>query len=102
MKLLRIKKIQKEKGLTDAALAQKVMVTPATIGNINRESSFPKPELLQRIAEVLDVDIRELFNQTKGAAPLNGFVEYEGEIYKIREREDLERLLNNTIKKTSS
>lgn len=96
MKLLRIKEIQETKGLTNAALAAKVNVTPATISNINKESSFPKPELLLKIAEALEVDLREMFNQTKGDAPLNGFVEYGGKIYRIKEKEDLEKLIEKT------
>ena len=98
MNLLRLKKIQEERGLSNVALARKVNVTPATISNINKGNNFPKPELLKRIAEALDVDIRELFNQTKGAAPLNGFVEFEGEVYKVKEREDLEKLMGKLEK----
>ncbi|WP_420572296.1 helix-turn-helix domain-containing protein [Kordia sp.] len=40
-------------------------VTPASISNIVQGNSFPKPELLLKIAQTLDVDIRELFYPTK-------------------------------------
>jgi transcriptional regulator with XRE-family HTH domain len=65
MSILKLKEVLKEKGMSGKELAQKVEVTPASISNIVQGNSFPKPELLKQIAEVLDVDIRELFIPTK-------------------------------------
>jgi len=47
-----------------------------------------------KIAEALGVDIRELFNPSKNDNLLNGFVEYAGEVHRIRSEEDLQRLLD--------
>ncbi|WP_312133707.1 helix-turn-helix transcriptional regulator [Empedobacter sp.] len=66
MKILRLKEVLKEKGLTGKELAEKVNVTEATISNLAKGDSIPRKELLIQIAEVLDVDIKELFNSTKG------------------------------------
>lgn len=65
MKILRLKEVLKEKGLTGKELAEKVNVTEATISNLAKGDSIPRKELLIQIAEVLDVDIKELFNSTK-------------------------------------
>jgi transcriptional regulator with XRE-family HTH domain len=65
MELLKIKELLKEKGMTSKDLAEKLDVTPATVSNINNGNHFPKPDLLLKIAEVLDVDIKELFLSTK-------------------------------------
>ncbi len=65
MKILRLKEVLKEKGLTGKELAEKVNVTEATISNLVKGDSIPRKELLIQIAEVLDVDIKELFNSTK-------------------------------------
>ena len=65
MSILRLKEILIEKGITGKDLATKVEVTPASISNIVQGNSFPKPDLLIKIAEVLDVDVRELFLSTK-------------------------------------
>lgn len=65
MSILRIKEVLKEKGLTGKELAEKIDVSEMTISNIVKGSTFPKPENLLKIAEVLDVDIKELFNSTK-------------------------------------
>ncbi len=66
MSILRIKEILASKGMTREQLAQKIKVSRATISNICTENTLPSITLLQLIAKELDVDIRELFNSTKG------------------------------------
>lgn len=65
MNILRLKEILIERGVNGKDLADKVNVTPASISNIVQGNSFPKPELLIKIANTLDVDVRELFYPTK-------------------------------------
>lgn len=92
MEVLRLKDLIKEKGLIGKDLAEKVGVHPVNFSKIVSGHSFPKPELLKKIAEVLDVDIRELFHKTKDTEELSGFVEYKGHIYRIKNLEDIEDL----------
>jgi transcriptional regulator with XRE-family HTH domain len=47
----------------DLALA--VDVKAVSISNIVQGNSLPKPDLLLKIAQTLDTDLRELFNSTK-------------------------------------
>ncbi|MFT6105956.1 MAG: transcriptional regulator with XRE-family HTH domain [Rickettsiales bacterium] len=59
------KKIQyyrKLKGLTQSQLANTVGKTEETISNIERGLNSTKLEIINNIAEALDVDIMELFN----------------------------------------
>lgn len=65
MSILRLKELLSEKGMTGKDLAEKVEVTAASISNIVQGNSFPKPDLLIKIAAVLNVDVRELFIPTK-------------------------------------
>jgi transcriptional regulator with XRE-family HTH domain len=65
MEILRIKEILKEKKISGKKLAGLVQVTEASISNIVNGNSFPKPDLLLKIADVLNVDVKELFNSTK-------------------------------------
>lgn len=65
MNILRLKEILNEKGINGKDLANWVNVTPASISNIVQGNSFPKPELLIKIANALDIDVRELFYPTK-------------------------------------
>lgn len=85
MELLRIKELLKEKGITSKDLAVKLGVTPATVSNINNGNHFPKPELLEKIAEELDVDIRDLFYPTKETKTEVIYIEKEGKYINVGE-----------------
>lgn len=65
MEVLRLKELLKEKKINGKQLAGLVQVTEASVSNIVNGNSFPKPELLLKIADVLNVDVKELFNSTK-------------------------------------
>jgi transcriptional regulator with XRE-family HTH domain len=65
METLRLKEVLKEKGMSGKDLASQVDVSENTISFISTGKTQPRFELLTKIAEVLDVDIRELFNSTK-------------------------------------
>ena len=66
MAILRLKEIMKDKGVSREELAQKVDVSMTTISNISTEKNYPTLPLLLSISEALEVDIREMFNSTKG------------------------------------
>ncbi|MES2515192.1 MAG: helix-turn-helix transcriptional regulator [Bacteroidota bacterium] len=66
MAVLRIKEIMLQKGISRLDLANQVEVTETTISNICTEKFYPKVELLLKLSEALDVDVRELFIPTKG------------------------------------
>ncbi len=83
MNILRLKEILNEKGVTGKELAEKAGVTPASISNIVQGNSFPKPELLQKIAQILDIDIKDLFVSTKDKNTL--YIEKEGKYIPIGE-----------------
>lgn len=68
MAILRLKEIMILKGISRDELASKVEVSPTTISNISSEKNLPTIQLLLKISEALDVDIRELFISTKGTA----------------------------------
>lgn len=68
MAILRLKEIMNLKGISRDDLANKVEVSPTTISNISSEKNLPTIQLLLKIAEALDVDVRELFVPTKGTS----------------------------------
>ena len=65
MSILRLKEVLKTKGISGKDLADKVGVTPNTISFMATGKTQPRFDLLLQIAEVLDVDIRDLFYSTK-------------------------------------
>jgi transcriptional regulator with XRE-family HTH domain len=78
----RIKDILKEKGMTVAALAEKVGITQPNMSNIVNGKSNPSIETLGKIANVLEVTVGSLFN-AKDESDLYGLIVYGGKTYKI-------------------
>lgn len=68
MAVLRLKEIMTLKGMSRDELSSIVEVSPTTISNISSEKNLPTIQLLLKIAEALDVDVRELFVSTKGTS----------------------------------
>lgn len=68
MAVLRLKEIMGLKGMSRDELSSIVDVSPTTISNISSEKNLPTIQLLLKIAEALDVDVRELFVSTKGTS----------------------------------
>jgi len=56
-----IKFLRTQKGLTQAVLAEKANISIIFISSIERGSKYPQPDILTRIAKVLDVEVFELF-----------------------------------------
>ncbi len=71
MAVLRLKELMKLKGIGRETLAELVEISPTTISNISSEKNMPTIQLLLKIAEALDVDIRELFVSTKDSSITN-------------------------------
>jgi transcriptional regulator with XRE-family HTH domain len=57
-----IKEHRKNLGLSQAKLAEKVDTATAYIGMIETEKQFPSPEMLERLAQALEIDSPELFS----------------------------------------
>ena len=85
MELLKLKELLKEKNVAGKDLAQSLGVTPNTISRIVQGTTFPSGEVLKKIAEELDVDIRELFNPTKENTGEPVYVERGGRYVRIGE-----------------
>lgn len=94
MGLLRIDEILRDRNIPVNRFAKAVGVSPASIYNILNGKHFPKPELLEKMAKELNVEVRDLFKSGSGPSieqPF-GFVEYKGTIFKITSVDDYKRL----------
>lgn len=65
MKLLRTKEIINERGLVGDEVARDLGITSTTLSNINQGNTFPKADMLLKMAQYFDLDIRDLFYPTK-------------------------------------
>jgi len=63
--LLRVKELASLKEISISELAKQTGISYTYMSEISRNVKFPRPEYLVKIANVLNVDIRELFVSTK-------------------------------------
>lgn len=65
LKINRIKVVLAEKDISHKELAQKVGLVPNSVTRICNNESQPSLLMLRKIADVLDVDIRDLLISTR-------------------------------------
>ena len=88
---LRIEEILRERGITKTQFAEMMGVAKQ---NVNLLLNTNNTQKMEKIAEVLGVKFTDLFvADDQPQDELNGFVEYKGEIHRIRTKSDLENLL---------
>jgi len=56
-----IKFLRTKKNFTQAVLAEKAGISIIFLSNIERGAKYPKPDILARIAQTLEVEVFELF-----------------------------------------
>lgn len=78
MASLRIKEVCKQKGITMGQIAERLGISP-----VNLSSSLngnPTLNRLQEVADILEVEIWQLFNRKED---IQGVIQYNGRIYAI-------------------
>jgi len=56
-----VKFFRLQKGLTQAVLAEKAGISIIFLSSIERGAKYPKAEILARIAQILEIEVFELF-----------------------------------------
>ena len=74
--MLRIKEVAKEKGFTITGLAEKLGMSQVSMSRIINGN--PTTETLLKIAEALDVDVKELFVSTHKSETETIYVQRDG------------------------
>ena len=92
---LRIEEILKERGISKTQFADMMGVAKQ---NVNLLLNTTNTQKMEKIAEVLGVKFTDLFvTDEQPQEELNGFVEYKGEVYRIKTKTDLKSLLNKIL-----
>ena len=90
---LRIEEILRERGITKTQFAEMMGVAKQ---NVNLLLNTNNTHKMEKFAEVLGVKFTDLFvADDQLQDELNGFVEYKGEIHRIKTKADLENLLKS-------
>ena len=90
---LRIAEILLERGISKTQFADMMGVKKQNVNLLIETNNIQK---LEQIAEVLGVDFSDLYvNDKQPQDELNGFIEYKGEVYRIKTKTDLENMLKS-------
>ena len=88
---LRIEDILRERGISKTQFAEMMGIAKQNVNLLLNTTNTTK---MEKIAEVLGVKFTDLFvYDGEPQEELNGFVEYKGEVYRIKTKTDLENLL---------
>ena len=91
MATLRIKQLVKEKGMTMAEVAKKLDINPVNLSSA--VNGNPTLSTLTKIAEVLNVEVIDLFERDNKAS-VSGFIRVDKTIYEVSSVADLENILS--------
>ncbi|NYJ26342.1 helix-turn-helix domain-containing protein [Allomuricauda sp. ARW1Y1] len=94
MDILNLKPLMDGKGLTGKDFAEELGISPVALSNIMQGNSFPRANVLMKMADILNVEVRDLFKSSKGGKELYGFIEYDGTVHTIKSVTDLEAVLS--------
>lgn len=95
-----IKKLRKEKGLTQKELGDKLNITDKAISKWERGLSFPDITMLNTLSDFFEVDVSELLNGEKGIKDkANVEVSIKEAIEKYKNIEEKRKNKLNKIKK---
>lgn len=91
----RIEKIMEDKGVNKRELARRLGILPQ---NVNVALSSENLSKLKQIADAIGCDVSDFFDKPQQPIVINGYIEYAGEIYRIKtinDYNDLYYRINN-------
>lgn len=87
---LRIEEILRSRGISKTQFAEMCGIQKQNVNALLDTSNIKK---LQEIANVLEVKLTDLIMEnTAECAPINGYIEFNGEVHSIKSVEDLNNL----------
>lgn len=88
----RIEEIMSEKGISKAEFARQLGIKPQNVNTLLGTDNLKK---LKKIAEVVGCDVSDfLVNKKEPLHIINGYIEYDGVVYAIKNMNDLSNLQN--------
>lgn len=86
----RIREIRLKKHFSQEQIALRAGITPAYLGQIEREEKNPTVKLVEKISNALDISLSELFSNQENLISYTDSIE-ENIIFEIRELSEKER-----------
>lgn len=94
----KVKALIDEKGISQAQFAREIGIHPVTLCNMLKDDKV-SPKTLEKIATTYGFDYQELLpSKEKGIPEISGYIEFNGQIQKVKKLEDLERIVEKLRK----
>lgn len=94
MKMLRVKSICKQQGITLKELAERMEVSPEAVTRMLSDNGNPTLSTLVNIAKALNVQVYELFDDFNADLLVRGYLEVGDKIHRINNFNDLQAVYN--------
>ena len=88
---LRIVEIAHAKGLTMADIAKQIGISRVNLSN--SLNGNPTLSRLREVAKIIGVEVSELFKTTPTEKKVSGYLEHNGQIYKVSSLEDVKMFM---------
>ncbi len=88
--VLQVKELLKGRGIKMKEFAEQIGVAPETLTRALNNN--PQYSTLKQIADGLGVEVRDLFVTSSKEAEIDGYIEFQGIIYRIKTRDDFNTL----------
>ncbi len=88
---LRVKEILKSQHISQKELADRMGILPESLARVLAGGN-PTLLTLEKLSKSLNVNIAELFDDEKVEKKINGFIEIDNVVYKIKSIEDFEKI----------
>lgn len=89
--MFRIKEIIKEKNLKVSDIADTMGIAQPSLSNLINGKTKPSLDMLERIAEALNVSVKELFANDG----VTGFIKVKEDVREINSIDDIKKLLSD-------
>ena len=95
---MRLKEILKSKGITQLKFSELIGIRPEALSRILADRGNPNMLIIQKMANILDVNIGDLFENEKEEKKICGYLEFNDKICKINSIEDLDKFYKKFLK----
>ncbi len=97
--MLKVKSICKQQGITLKELAERMNVSAEVVSRMLSENGNPTLSSLKNVAKALDVEVYELFDDFDSSEMVRGYLEIDGEIYRISNFNELKAVYEKLTSK---
>ena len=97
--MLRVKSICKQQGITLKELAERMEVSPEAVTRMLSDNGNPTLSTLVNIAQALNVQVYELFDDFNADLLVRGYLEVGDKIHRITNFNDLQEVFNKLASK---